>query len=103
MNKYLSKLITVENKYDDILHITANENVMSPLVSRFYASTLGARYDMGSGTDGVVTHGNFAAKGMPEIRPIIDEAVNKTNEMLGAEYSILNCLSGVHATLLVTE
>jgi glycine/serine hydroxymethyltransferase len=54
---------------------------------------------MGDGIDGVVTHGNFAAKGMPEIRNLINEACEKANKMLGAEFTILNCLSGVHGMI----
>ena len=98
-NKYLKEIIKIEDSYQCILHLTANENVMSPLAERFYNSPLYARYDMGDGTDGVVVHGNFAAKGMPETRRIINEACDKANNMLHAEFTSLNCLSGVHGMM----
>lgn len=98
-NKYLNELRGVEKKYLSMLHLTANENILSDLAERFYHSPLEVRYDMGGGIDGVVTHGNFAAKGMPEIRRLVDEATYKANQMLHANFTTLNCLSGVHAMM----
>lgn len=40
MNKLLKKLLQVEKEYSDILHLTANENVLSGLANRFYESKL---------------------------------------------------------------
>lgn len=95
-NIYLNE---IENKYQNILHLTANENILSPLALRAYNSSLYSRYDMGSGKDGVIIHGGFAAKGMPEIGELMNAAESAAKNMLSAEAVELNSLSGVHAML----
>lgn len=95
-NKFIEK---TENEYSNILHLTANENVLSPIALRAYQSSLYSRYDMGEGSDGVIIHGGFAAKGMPETRDLLNAAVGAAKKMLSAEVVELNCLSGVHAML----
>jgi len=99
MNKWNISLNNIENKYQNILHLTANENILSPLALRAYNSPLYSRYDMGPGKDGVVIHGGFAAKGMPEIAELVSTAENAAKKMLSASAVELNCLSGVHAML----
>lgn len=82
-----------------MLHLTANENIMSNLAMRFFNSSLSQRYNMGSGEDGVFVHSNFAAKGMPEVESLISSAEKTTKELLAASYVNLNCLSGIHAMM----
>lgn len=99
MDKYLNLLYEIENRYANILHLTGNENIMSGLAQRFYSSPLSCRYNMGPGENGVVKHGNFAAKGMPEVNDLLNDALEKANKMLKAELTVLNCLSCVHAMI----
>ncbi len=100
MNKYLKALKKTENKYDSILHLTANENIMSPLAKIYYASQLGYRYNMlPLHNEEVFKSGNFAAKGMPELQDILNEGISKASKMLNAEFATLSCLSGVHAMM----
>ncbi|MEK4513962.1 hypothetical protein NSS64_01675 [Paenibacillus sp. FSL H8-0122] len=98
---YFEQITTLESDYDEILHLTANENVMSDLALHFYRSKLAHRYNMGEGVDGVFVHSNFAAKGMPEISELINDASVKLKVMLNAGLVNLNCLSGVHAMISV--
>lgn len=99
MNKYLKIIEETEKKYSEILHLTANENVLSPSSLRAYQSPLYSRYDMGPGENGVVIHGGFAAKGMPETLELVTSAEEAAKQMLSANKVVLNCLSGVHAML----
>lgn len=102
MNKYLRTIISVENKYKNMLHLTANENILSPLAERFLCSPLHARYYMGPGENGVAMFGRSAAfKGMPEISPVLAEAKTKAEKMLHAGYVSFSCLSGIHGMLSV--
>ncbi|MEI6528587.1 MAG: DegT/DnrJ/EryC1/StrS family aminotransferase [bacterium] len=100
MNKYLKKVVEVETKYKNMLHLGANENVLSPLAERMFQSSLHNRYYMGPGEKGVATFGrNAAFKGMPEIERILDEAHRKAEQMLHAGYVSFSCLSGAHAMI----
>jgi glycine/serine hydroxymethyltransferase len=101
-NKYLKKLEQIESFNTKLLHLTANENVMSGLAMRFYCSSMGMRYDFGRGRDGVVDvdfFGNFAAITYPRMHDILDEAILKAKKLLHAEEMNLSCLSGAHAML----
>ena len=100
MNILFEELLESENRYDNILHMTANENVMSDVAWKYYSSrALAQRYRMGSGTEDVYVHSNFAAKGMPEVDRVITEAEEAAKRMLHAGAVNLNLLSGVHAML----
>lgn len=100
MNKYLKNLINIEDKYSKILHLSANENILSPLAERFLFSNLNVRYYMGAGENGVAFFGrNAGFKGMPEVQPIINEAQIKAQKMLHAGYVSLSCLSGINAMM----
>lgn len=100
MNKYLKKIMEVESKYENILHLSANENVLSPLAERMLHSSLHSRYYMGPGEDGIAMFGrNAAFKGMPEIGEILGEAQIKAQKMLHAGYVSFSCLSGIHAMM----
>ena len=100
MNAYYEELLESEKEYDDILHMTANENQMSDLAWRFYSSReFAQRYKMGHGDAKVFVHGNFAAKAMPEAENVISKAEEAAKRMLHAEAVNLNLLSGVHAML----
>lgn len=100
MNEMYDELLGHESKYNDMLHMTANENVMSDLAWRYYSSRVFAqRYRMGEGEDEVYVHSNFAAKGMPEAHKVISMAEEAAKKMLHAEVVNLNLLSGVHAMM----
>lgn len=100
MNKYLKTITMIEKKYRNMLHLSANENVLSPLAERMLQSSLHNRYYMGSGEDGVAMFGrNAAFKGMPELDDILDEARIKAQKMLHAGYVSFSCLSGIHAMM----
>lgn len=105
VSKKLQKILKEEEGNNkEILHLTANENVMSPLSTRFYQTELGSRYDFGPGEMGVTggeTFSCFGAPTLPKIQTILEEAKIKTNKMLHAEYSSLSCLSGLHAMICV--
>lgn len=95
-------LDTVEAQNTQLLHLTANENVMSELALRFYRSPMGLRYDFGRGKDGVISvdfFGNFAATTYPQMHDILDTAYTKAKKMLHAAEVNLHCLSGAHAML----
>lgn len=96
---YIKSLCGVEKKYSELLHINANENVMSHLAKRFYQSDLSQRYKMGRGMENVFVHGNFSAKAMPEIEDIIISAESIAKKTLNSEVVNLNLLSGVHAMI----
>lgn len=100
--KLLKKLEHVERYDAGLINLTANQNTLSALATRFYQSPMGLRYDFGRGTKGVMTadnFGNFSAITYPEMHDILDEADRKAKQMLHAEEVNLNCLSGAHAML----
>ncbi len=102
VNSVVKLLDTVETDNRKMLHLTANENTLSPLAMHFYKSSLGMRYDFGRGKDRVVSvdfFGNFAATTYPELHDIFDIAYINAKSMLHAQEVNLQCLSGAHAML----
>ncbi len=100
--KLLRTLEGEEQSNDRLLHLTANENIMSPLATRFYNSPLSTRYDFGRGWNGVIggeTFAYFSATSLPKIQDIFDEAIKRSNKMLHAGFTSFNCLSGLHAMM----
>ena len=100
MKKYIKMISSVEDKYKSILHLSANENILTPAAERMLHSSLHNRYYMGPGEDGIAMFGrNAAFKGMPEISGLLDDAQAKASKMLHAKYVSFSCLSGVHAMM----
>ena len=100
--KLLQKLEKEEEHDKKLLHLTANENIMSPLATRFHHSVLGTRYDFGRGEQGVTgdeTFSYFSAPVLFEIQDIFDKAKYQSNKMLNAQFTTLSCLSGLHAMM----
>lgn len=93
----------LEDKYKHLLHLTANENTLSPLARRALNSELSDRYSMSNHNNlDVATFGrNAAYKSLFELDDLYDQATAAVNKMLSAEYSSLYCLTGAHAMACV--
>ncbi len=102
-DKLKSRIQALEDKYDNLLHLTANENIISPLAKRALNSTLSNRYSMTNNNgSSVATFGrNAAYKSLLEVDDLYAEATAALNQILHAEYSTLRCLTGAHAMACV--
>ena len=96
-------IVNIENIYGNLLHLTANENILSPLAQRALTSSLSVRYSMtnNNGSSVAVFGRNAAYKSLVELDDIYCRATETVNRMLGAEYSTLRCLTGAHAMMCV--
>lgn len=84
----------------DVLHLTANETVLSPMAQRVLSSRLANRYllehlDMRENSPSRL--GNFLFRGLDGINAIERSATEICRRMFGAEYAEFRCLSGIHA------
>lgn len=96
---YFAKIRSEEKRNEEFLHLTANEPIMSDTARAFMGSRLNDRYYMGAGEDNIIDLGAFTALGFPGIAKLVAAAELAAQEMLGATYVNLNCLSGVHAMM----
>jgi fluorothreonine transaldolase len=85
---------------DEVLHLTANETLLSPLAQRALATPLGARYllehlDMRGRSPSRL--GNFLYRGLDHITKIEQSATEICAALFGAQYTEYRCLSGLHA------
>lgn len=92
-----------EEKYaQQLLHLTANESLMSQTARHFMGSPLNDLYYMGGGDeDGIVDFGPFTFRGSTPIQNLVSDAERALKTMLGATSVNLGCLSGVHAMMCV--
>lgn len=89
-----------ESLSEDMLHLTANETVLSPFAARALSGPLYNRYllehlDMREDSPSRV--GNFLFRGMDRVNEIERSAIAVCGELFGARYCEFRCLSGLHA------
>lgn len=89
-----------ERKSDRILHLTANETVLSPQAQRVLSSSLHSRYllehiDMRE--DSPSRLGGFLFRGLNYVNLIEKSAAEVCKKLFGAKYVEFRCLSGLHA------
>jgi glycine/serine hydroxymethyltransferase len=83
-----------------MLHLTANETLMSDTARSFLGLRLADRYFMGGGDeDQIVDFKPFTFRGLPDLQALVGEAQRAAQQMLHAASVNLNCLSGVHAMM----
>ena len=99
INQLLSTIKSEEDRNNNILHLTANENQLSETARMFLGSKISERYYMGGGVDEVVDFGHFTALGFKGVEDLIESAKKAAEEMLSAASVNLNVLSGVHAMM----
>lgn len=85
---------------ENILHLTANETLLSPLAHSALSSNLYNRYllehlDMRGKSPSRL--GNFVFRGLNHINEIERSAIEVCYKMFGAKYVEFRCLSGLHA------
>jgi fluorothreonine transaldolase len=85
---------------ENVLHLTANETVMSPFATSVLTGPLYNRYllehiDMREDSPSRV--GNFLFRGLDRINQIERSALEVCWEMFGGRYAEFRCLSGLHA------
>jgi len=100
IQKYLDRINNEEERNNNFLHLTANENQLSKTARKFLGSKIDERYYMGGGNkDEIVDFGHFTALGFKGIEDLIHSAKEAAKEMLSASDVNLNVLSGVHAMM----
>lgn len=102
MQKVLQTLQNIrgrEQKNEEFLHLTINENQLSKTANEFLNSKLSERYYFGAGKNGVVDFNPFTFVGMPEVADLVTQAENSLKKMSGGAVVNLDCLSGVHAMM----
>ncbi len=88
---------------NNILHMTANENILSRTALSFLQSDLSGRYDFGYikkmiGLKGC-KKGSLMVRNLNGVHDLEFEACKLCNEIFSTEYIDFNPLSGIHATL----
>ena len=97
---YYSRIKSEQRHNNMLLHLTANETLMSDTARTFMNSRLGDKYFMGGGDDdGIVDFQPFTFRGIPALQALVTEAQIAAKEMLGASDINFGCLSGVHAMM----
>lgn len=89
-----------ERLSDAVLHLTANETVLSPAVRSILSSSLYSRYLLEHHTmrrPRTARLGNFVYRGLDHIAAIEASAVLVCDELFGAKWVEFRCLSGIHA------
>lgn len=99
INQMLSVIKTEEDRNNNFLHLTANENQVSNTARMFLSSKISERYYMGGGQNDIVDFGHFTALGFKGVEDLIEAAKTAATEMLGAASVNLSVLSGVHAMM----
>ena len=85
---------------ENVLHLTANETILSPFAQEVLASPLYNRYLLESvdmREDSPSRLGSFLFRGLNNINEIEKSAIEVCKEMFDAEYVEFRCLSGLHA------
>ena len=100
IQKYLDNIKKDEERNNNLLHLTANENQMSETARMFLDSKISERYYMGGGNqDEIADFGHFTAFGLRGIEDLVNVAKEAVKEMLSAADVNLSVLSGVHAMM----
>ena len=100
----LQKVREDERESEHLLHMTANENVMSKTARAFLDSNLSYRYHFDrtyhrDDKDPGTFLGSFLYKGLPGVYALEKEATEAVKEMVGAVGVDFRPLSGVHAMM----
>jgi glycine hydroxymethyltransferase len=96
----LAKVRREVGRSQSLLHLTANEPLMSDTAREFMGSRISDRYYMGGGDErGVVDFGPFTFLGWPAVQELVSDAEVAARDMLGACAVSLSPLSGVHAMM----
>jgi fluorothreonine transaldolase len=97
----ITRLIAGEEAGEqEVLHLTANETVLSPTAQRVLSTRLANRYlleHLDMREDSPSRLGNFLFRGLDGINAIERSATEVCRRMFGAEYAEFRCLSGIHA------
>jgi len=93
-------VVSEERKSDGILHLTANETLLSPQAQKVLASPLYNRYllehvDMREESPSRL--GGFLYRGLDSVNVIERSALEACKVLFGAQYAEFRCLSGLHA------
>lgn len=89
-----------EAEADNVLHLTANETLLSPFAQRTLATPLYNRYlleHLEMREDSPSRLNNFLFRGMDRVNVVERSATLACQRMFGAEYAEFRCLSGIHA------
>lgn len=92
------RVTAAEERAQRMLHLTANETLMSRTARSFLSSPLGDLYYMGGGdADHIVDFKPFTFRGMPEIQELVSHAEAALCTSLSAATVTLKMLSGLNA------
>lgn len=98
---YVRKIKLEELLQDKYLHLSANENVISPSIRNILASSLHNRYNLGHSLErkqqDFIVCNNFTYTGLKNIYPIESEAHEIFCGLFNAELADFRPLSGLHA------
>jgi len=97
----MKEVLKEERRAKLSLHMTANENTLSPLARRALSSELSDRYYNWSMQDPICV-GNFMHRGMPGVAMLQEQATRAACTMLDAYYVDMRPLSGMTSMLLAT-
>ncbi len=98
-----------EKKSSEILHMTANENIISQNVRRLIGSSLSSRYysdtydSENNPSKNCYTFGNAVYRGLPAVHAFEEEARVHANRMFHAQFTDFIALSGLHAVLCMVS
>ncbi|MBF6541717.1 fluorothreonine transaldolase [Nocardia brasiliensis] len=85
---------------EQVLHLTANETVLSPFAQNVLSTKLANRYlleHLDMRLDSPSRLNNFLYRGLNRVNAIEQSATQVCRELFGAEYTEFRCLSGLHA------
>jgi glycine/serine hydroxymethyltransferase len=98
LDKVFRDVAAAEKRAERMLHLTANETVMSRTARSLLSSPLGDLYFMGGGdADRIVDFQPFTFRGMPEIQKLVSHAEAALCSTLSASAVTLKMLSGLNA------
>ena len=100
ISEIISQVRSEEQLANAVLHLTANETALSPVVRSVLSTSLYSRYFLEHHTmRGPRTSrlGNFIFRGLDHIAAIEASAVSVCSELFSANYVEFRCLSGIHA------
>jgi len=98
---FIKKVENLERVEDAILHLSANENILSRTAKRMVASPLSERYFFGGGKDRILHIGNAAFFGLTEVAEIEAYAKKLLEKRMRGQEANFNCLSGLQAMMCV--
>ncbi|MGJ5134333.1 hypothetical protein [Bradyrhizobium sp. SSBR45G] len=104
LTRLVQRLVEEEHGSSSILHLTANENVLSRLASRFVAGALYGRYHLGHANKREIerfatTFSGLILRSLSSVHEMEQEALRASRVLFGAAYADFRPLSGVHAII----